>query len=60
MMGGVVGEWTKQRQEAISEATPRILERLRPKYGRMYNFDDAQPINIRLFAQSMQASLSNR
>lgn len=60
MMGGVVGEWTKQRQDAISEATPRILERLRPRYGRMYNFDDAQPINIRLLAQSMQASLSNR
>jgi hypothetical protein len=39
---------------------PRILERLRPKYGRMYNFDDGQPINIRLLAQSMQPTLANR
>jgi glyoxylase-like metal-dependent hydrolase (beta-lactamase superfamily II) len=60
MMGGVVGEWTAERQKAVQEATPRILERLRPKYGRMYNFDDAQPINIRLLALSMQASLTNR
>jgi glyoxylase-like metal-dependent hydrolase (beta-lactamase superfamily II) len=60
MMGGVVGEWTAERQKLITEAVPRILERLRPKYGRMYNFDDAQPINIRLLAQSMQVSLPNR
>ena len=60
MMGGLVGDWTAERQKAIAEATPRILERLRPKYGRMYNFDDAQPINIRLLALSMQASLTNR
>lgn len=39
---------------------PRIMERLRPKYGRMYSFDDAQPINIRLLAMSMQPSLENR
>jgi glyoxylase-like metal-dependent hydrolase (beta-lactamase superfamily II) len=60
MMGGLVGEWTAERQRAVQEATPRILERLRPKYGRMYSFDDAQPINIRLLALSMQASLTNR
>ena len=39
---------------------PRIMDRLRPKYGRMYNFDDAQPINIRVLALSMQPSLTNR
>lgn len=60
MMGGLVGDWAAERQKAVEEATPRILERLRPKYGRMYNFDDAQPINIRLLASSMQASLTNR
>ena len=60
MMGGLVGDWIAERQKAVEEATPRILERLRPKYGRMYNFDDAQPINIRLLALSMQASLTNR
>jgi hypothetical protein len=26
------------------------MARLRPRYGRMYNFEDAQPINIRLLA----------
>lgn len=60
MMGGLVGDWAAERQKAVEEATPRILERLRPKYGRMYNFDDAQPINIRVLALSMQASLTNR
>jgi glyoxylase-like metal-dependent hydrolase (beta-lactamase superfamily II) len=60
MMGGLVGSWTKERQQAVEDAVPRILERLRPKYGRMYNFDDAQPINIRLLAMSMQPSLPNR
>lgn len=60
MMGGLVGDWTRERQQAVEQATPRILERLRPKYGRMYNFDDAQPINIRLLAMSMQPSLPNR
>jgi glyoxylase-like metal-dependent hydrolase (beta-lactamase superfamily II) len=57
---GLVGEWAQQRRQAVEEAVPRILERLRPKYGRMYNFDDAQPINIRLLAMSMQPSLENR
>jgi len=60
MMGGLVGEWSAERQQAVEAAVPRILERLRPNYGRMYNFDDAQPINIRLLAMSMQPSLSNR
>jgi len=60
LSGGLVGEWTRERQKAVEDAVPRILERLRPKYGRMYNFDDAQPINIRLLAMSMQPSLPNR
>jgi hypothetical protein len=60
LMGGLVGEWTAERQQAVESAVPRILERLRPKYGRMYNFADAQPINIRLLAMSMQPSLPNR
>jgi glyoxylase-like metal-dependent hydrolase (beta-lactamase superfamily II) len=60
LAGGLPGEWTAARQQAIDEAVPRILERLRPKYGRMYNFDDGQPINIRLLALSMQPSLTNR
>ena len=60
LAGGLVGEWTAARQQAVDDAVPRILERLRPKYGRMYNFDDGQPINIRLLAQSMQPSLTNR
>jgi glyoxylase-like metal-dependent hydrolase (beta-lactamase superfamily II) len=57
---GLIGEWGAQRARAVEEAVPRILERLRPKYGRMYNFDDAQPGNIRLLALSVQASLTNR
>jgi glyoxylase-like metal-dependent hydrolase (beta-lactamase superfamily II) len=57
---GLIGEWGAERAKAIDEAVPRILERLRPKYGRMYNFDDAQPGNIRLLAQSVQPSLTNR
>jgi glyoxylase-like metal-dependent hydrolase (beta-lactamase superfamily II) len=60
LAAGLVGEWTASRQRAVDEAVPRILERLRPKYGRMYNFDDGQPINIRLLAQSMQPTLANR
>ena len=49
-----------ERRRAVEAAVPRIMERLRPKYGRMYGFDDAQPINIRLLAMSMQPSLENR
>jgi glyoxylase-like metal-dependent hydrolase (beta-lactamase superfamily II) len=60
MMGGLAGEWAAERRQAVDSAVPRILERLRPKYGRMYNFDDGQPINIRLLAMSMQPSLTNR
>jgi glyoxylase-like metal-dependent hydrolase (beta-lactamase superfamily II) len=60
LAGGLVGEWTAERRRAVDEAVPRILERLRPKYGRMYNFDDGQPINIRLLALSVQPSLTNR
>lgn len=60
MFGGLPGEWAAGRRAAVEEAVPRIMERLRPKYGRMYNFDDAQPINIRLLAMSMQPSLENR
>jgi hypothetical protein len=59
-MAGLIGEWTAERNRLIDEAVPRIVERLRPKYGRMYNFDDAQPGNIRLMALSVQPSLTNR
>jgi len=59
-MAGLIGEWAAKRHKAIEAAVPRILERLRPSYGRMYNFDDAQPGNIRLLALSMQPSLTNR
>jgi hypothetical protein len=57
---GLVGEWAESRRKAVEEAVPRILDRLRPRYGRMYNFEDAQPINIRLLATSVQPSLENR
>ncbi len=53
-------EWTAARQQAVDEAVPKIIERLRPKYGRMYNFDDAQPFNVRLMAMDMQVTMSNR
>ncbi len=59
-MSGTIGEWAAERVEAVDEAVPRIIERLRPKYGRMYNFDDAQPGNVRLMAMAIQPSLTNR
>jgi hypothetical protein len=57
---GNIPEWTAARQRAVDEAVPKIIERLRPKYGRMYNFDDAQPFNVRLMAMDMQVTMSNR
>jgi hypothetical protein len=57
---GNIPEWTAARQQAVDEAVPKIIERLRPKYGRMYNFDDAQPFNVRLMAMDMQPTMSNR
>lgn len=60
MFGGLPGEWAAQRKEAVEAAVPRVMDRLRPEYGRMYNFEDAQPINIRVLATSMQPSLENR
>lgn len=60
MFGGLPGEWAAQRKEAVEAAVPRVMDRLRPRYGRMYNFEDAQPINIRVLATSMQPSLENR
>jgi hypothetical protein len=59
-LAGPVGEWAAARQQAVAEAVPRIMARLRPKYGRMYNFEDAQPINVRLMAMAIQPSLPNR
>ena len=59
-LSGAIGEWAAARDQAVDEAVPRIIERLRPKYGRMYNFDDAQPGNVRLLARSIQPSLTNR
>jgi hypothetical protein len=59
-MSGLIGEWTAARHQAVDEAVPLILERLRPKYGRMYNFDDAQPGNVRLMALAVQPTLPNR
>jgi glyoxylase-like metal-dependent hydrolase (beta-lactamase superfamily II) len=57
---GNIPEWTAARQRAVDEAVPKIIERLRPTYGRMYNFDDAQPFNIRTMAMDMQVTMSNR
>ena len=59
-MSGVIGDWAAERKEAVDAAVPLIIERLRPKYGRMYNFDDAQPGNVRLMAMAIQPSLTNR
>jgi glyoxylase-like metal-dependent hydrolase (beta-lactamase superfamily II) len=59
-MAGPVGEWAAQRAKAVDEAVPRIIERLRPAYGRMYNFDHAQPGNVRLMATAIQPTLPNR
>jgi hypothetical protein len=59
-MSGAIGAWAAERSKAVDEAVPQIIERLRPKYGRMYNFDDAQPGNVRLLAMSIQPSLPNR
>jgi glyoxylase-like metal-dependent hydrolase (beta-lactamase superfamily II) len=59
-MAGPVGDWAAQRAKAVDEAVPRIIERLRPRYGRMYNFDHAQPGNVRLMAMAIQPTLPNR
>jgi hypothetical protein len=59
-LSGAIGEWAADRNKAVDEAVPLIIERLRPKYGRMYNFDDAQPGNVRLLAMAVQPSLTNR
>jgi glyoxylase-like metal-dependent hydrolase (beta-lactamase superfamily II) len=57
---GNIPDWTAARQQAVDQAVPKIIERLRPRYGRMYNFDDAQPFNVRLLAMDMQVTMSNR
>jgi len=57
---GNIPEWTAARQQAVDDAVPKIIERLRPGYGRMYDFDDAQPFNLRLMAMDMQVTMSNR
>jgi glyoxylase-like metal-dependent hydrolase (beta-lactamase superfamily II) len=59
-LAGPVGDWAAARRAAVEEAVPRILDRLRPTYGRMYNFEDAQPINVRLMAMAIQPTLPNR
>jgi hypothetical protein len=57
---GNIPEWTAARRQAVDAAVPQIIERLRPKYGRMYDFDDAQPFNVRMVAMDLQVSLFNR
>ena len=59
-MTGNIAVWTAAREQAVDEALPKIIERLRPKYGRMYNFDDAQPGNVRLVAMDIHPTMSNR
>ena len=59
-MTGNIAVWTAARQRAVDEAAPKIIERLRPTYGRMYNFDDAQPGNVRLIAMDIHPTMSNR
>ena len=59
-MTGNIAVWTAARQGRYDEAEPKIIERLRPAYGRMYNFDDAQPGNIRLIAMDIHPTMSNR
>jgi hypothetical protein len=59
-MTGNIAVWTQARQQAVDDAAPKIIERLRPKYGRMYNFDDAQPGNVRLIAMDIHPTMSNR
>lgn len=59
-MTGNIAVWTAAQQQAVDEAAPKIIERLRPKYGRMYNFDDAQPGNVRLIAMDIHPTMSNR
>jgi glyoxylase-like metal-dependent hydrolase (beta-lactamase superfamily II) len=59
-LAGPVGEWAASRAAAVEAAVPRVMERLRPKYGRMYSFEDAQPINVRLMAMAIQPTLPNR
>jgi glyoxylase-like metal-dependent hydrolase (beta-lactamase superfamily II) len=59
-LSGLIGQWSAERARAVDEAVPHIIERLRPRYGRMYNFDDAQPGNVRLLAMGVQPSLTNR
>jgi hypothetical protein len=47
-----------ERSKAIDKAVPRIRERLRQKYGRMGNVDDARPGNIRPLARSAPPGLT--
>jgi hypothetical protein len=50
----------RRRQQAAEGAVPRIMARLCPNYGWMYNFEDVQPITIRLLAAAIQPTLPNR
>jgi hypothetical protein len=55
-----VGGATRSGPGPSTRPCPRILERLRPKHGRMCNVDDAQPGGIRLLALSVRPSLTSR